>query len=296
MLPVILHAATPGSHHDSQGVHTKRHLYVVKKGDTLWSIASKHFKDPWKWRYIRKLNQKSIRNPHWIYPGQVIDLDKLGQEMYWANPGEEIVLEELMPALGLADGPDMPGDRSASFVVKKGDTLWGIAATHYKNHWKWHKVWKLNKNSIKNPHWIYPGQVFTLDEPLPLEITPKKAPVTVKPAAIQPAPIPLTQGKPVPAPAPVISAHVISIYNGTSQAGDHTVIIIDKGRLDGIENGHVLVLYSGDKANSGQIAASGTLDAGYGKAQVFRTFDKTSYATVTLESLPVKLLDIAIKQ
>ena len=200
-LPVFALAAATGARHHTLRTGHGGHLYVVKKGDTLWSIASTHFKNPWKWRHIHKLNKKSIKNPHWIYPGQVIDLDRLEQELRWINPGEEIVLEELLPALGLENGPDPAADRSAYFVVKKGDTLWGIAAMHYKDHWKWHKVWKLNKKSIRNPHWIYPGQVFTLAEPLPLEPIAEE-PATVKTAEVKPPIVTTPRSMPTPAPAP----------------------------------------------------------------------------------------------
>ncbi len=50
--------------------------YVVVPGDTLWGIASRYTDSPWRWPELWGLNKDEIRNPHLIYPGYVIMLDR----------------------------------------------------------------------------------------------------------------------------------------------------------------------------------------------------------------------------
>lgn len=181
----------------------------------------------------------------------------------------------LTPALALAIQPEIRPGAPERHVVVKGDTLWGIADKYFKHPWRWPQLWAANRDSIKNPHRIYPHQSLSLGLAAPAS----------------PRPVPSVQVQ--PKPVPVITARVISIYGGVSRAGEQTILVLDKGWLDGVENGQVLALYLRDRKTGGEGSLQALPERSYGLVRVFRTFSKTSYAVVTQTSLRASLLDTA---
>ena len=64
--------------------------HTVKRGDTLWGISKIFLKSPWRWPELWGMNMEDIKNPHRIFPGQVLYLDKNGgrARLSTRKPGE----------------------------------------------------------------------------------------------------------------------------------------------------------------------------------------------------------------
>jgi hypothetical protein len=62
--------------------------HKVVKGDTLWDISGAFLEHPWCWPQVWGLNREEIRNPHWIYPGQIVYFDREHGRLSLKRPGE----------------------------------------------------------------------------------------------------------------------------------------------------------------------------------------------------------------
>lgn len=107
--------------------------YTVKKGDCLWKIAGMPYiyNNPIRWPRIYRANIDKIKDPNLIYPNWVLKI---------------------------------PHGLAKTITVIPGDCLWKIAGLYwvYNNPWQWTKIYEANKDKIKDPDLIYPGQEFTI--------------------------------------------------------------------------------------------------------------------------------------
>lgn len=107
-------------------------------------------------------------------------LSKAGEPLGDAKPAGRTGYDIYEPTSMM--GNDNPGrvesDRvPETHVVRKGDTLWEIAAYYFRNPWTWPKLWSYNP-SITNPHWIYPGDLVRL---MPASEAPAAPPSAIAP-------------------------------------------------------------------------------------------------------------------
>ena len=81
------YAASP-NHNPPSLKSNAPHVYVVKRGDTLWDISGHFLSKPWRWPEIWANNQH-VKNPHWIYPGDKLLLCTLdGRPLIGKDEGD----------------------------------------------------------------------------------------------------------------------------------------------------------------------------------------------------------------
>jgi hypothetical protein len=340
--------------------------YTVVKGDTLWDISAKFFKDPWKWPQIWGYNKDTIKDPHWIYPGNLVYLDHTTHTLKVEETGANVapaatelantdaaaadsavgtevpaVIEspnsagsikysprarilkgtnEAIPLISLKDigpfltrplvieddelenAPKLVGTYEQRQLLGTNDVAYAKNMPSDKGE-RW-QVYR-EDHVFKDPDtgerlgtevfYLGDASVEKFGDITSLRITNSVREIAKGDHFAQ-ATTGFNSNYLPRAPEKEISAKVISIYGGVVQGGQNNVVTLNKGRRDGLENGHVLALYQkGEELRSGNPFKRNTVlpDVRYGLVFVFRVFDKVSYALVMQTRLPVEILDRA---
>ena len=298
--------------------------YTVVKGDTLWDISGKFLKDPWKWPQIWGMNKEEIKNPHWIYPGDIVVLDTSG-----ANPRLSLLSSSALRTVVLSpkirdtsiDESGIPPIPVASisafldqpFVMEKDALDKSPKILEFEDD---HIVIGAGDQAFASTdgsdtlNWkvLRPGDA--LIDPVSKEILGYKVEYLGEArtiAAGDPQRILITASvqeiqkndrlkaahdnysfRYIPhAPTTPINGQVISTNGGLSEAGQFSTIIINRGARDGIDEGTVLAVYK-NKGKTGNVTYP---DSRLGLIMVYRVFDKVSYALIMETSHSVNLLD-----
>ncbi len=147
-------------------------------------------------------------------------------------------------------------DEPTVYVIKQGDTLWGLSQRFLSDPFYWPDLWARNPN-ITNPHFIYPGQKLKVYKDH-IEIEPAPQQPVGRPAA--PAAPNAEAGAPAPAPEKTFmvtggegflmekkqlpSGYIIGTYQDRVNVGDDDVVYTDIGRRQGARVGDRYSIYT----------------------------------------------------
>lgn len=299
--------------------------HIVVPGDTLWGIASKFLKDPYRWPELWKMNDAQLKSPHRIYPGQVLILDRSGAEPRMklgtlvklepqvrvekaAKEIPAIPPQAIEPFLSqplvidngtFENSPRIVATQENRVFTGPGDMIYAVGADDKVKLWDLYRPGKPlldpENGETLGVEAIYLGNARTAGkagEVLPLEITLLRQEIGRGDYLIPSSSPEVLSYIPHP-PAADINARVLSLYGGVGEGGRYSIISLSRGKRDGLERGHVLALYRSGLTVTNRFDAdkgkeSHTLpDERYGLVFVFRVFERASYALVLEAARPV---------
>lgn len=250
--------------------------YVVVQGDTLWSIASRFLKDPWRWPEMWKLNQNEIKNPHWIYPGDVIVLDRSGPQ-FELKMGDTVrlspraraedVYSQHVPSIparviepfltrplviepdGLNNAPRIIAAQADRVYLGSGDVAYvsGIKDAKPDSVWQIYRPGKAlvdpetQKTLGYEAVFLGDSKVTRAGDPATIQIFGAQEEIGKGDRLVAAGPLLLNSYLPH-APQVFIQGRIIASRGGLRETGPHDVVTLSKGKNDGLEPGHVLAL------------------------------------------------------
>ncbi len=254
--------------------------YRVRPGDTLWSIASRFLKDPWRWSEIWEANP-ALGDPDLIYPGDVLTLYyENGQPRVGRAPGQlrtvklsprvrvtplqkpipTIPIGTIHPFLTQPYVLEREEIQAAPYVVSFPDHMLAGAGDRVY-------VRKILSDQERHYHIVRPGEPYrdpdtdrllgyraryiadaflqNPGDPASLRIKRMDLEVAIGDRIIPAAASePLQNFYPRPAP-PGRRGRIIASLNSLSQIGRYDVVVINLGKRQGIEVGQVFNVYNG---------------------------------------------------
>lgn len=256
--------------------------YVVVKGDTLWDISGRFLKDPWRWPQIWNMNREDIKNPHWIYPGDLVVLDRSGKEPRLSlvkggqggmptvklSPGVRAtaVDNNAIPAIpisvihpflsqprvvpqGAFDGaPFILGSNADRVVLASGDDAYATGGKPGVTRWNVLRPGKALKDpetgEVLGHEVVYLGDARTLAEGAPqkIRITRSVQEILPKDMLVEADNSSTFEFMPH-APETKVNGRIISAYGGLGDSGRYQTVVINRGSRDGLEPGHVLSVF-----------------------------------------------------
>ena len=250
--------------------------YVVVKGDTLWGISARFLKDPWQWPKVWKMNRAEIKNPHRIYPGDVVALDyssgtpqlRLMHETVTLQPGvvEEPLAKEAIQTIApsvigpflsqplliengqLDSAPRIVSAQENRLVLSPGTRVYvnnikDGSSTHWNVYRPGEQLTDPDTKEVLGTEAIYLGDVniARFGAPATGDIVRAKEEIFTKDRLVVSADEFKSSFVPH-APETQINGRIMRIYGGVAEAGPNTVVSINRGKKDGLEEGHVLAI------------------------------------------------------
>ena len=307
--------------------------YVVKKGDTLWDISAMFLKKPWYWPEIWHVNPE-IRNPHLIYPGDVLSIYYVdGQPRLGINRGDYKLSPSIRSRANIAEPISIAGLRpfllrpqiisedqlkAAAHIVGSQDNrlIYGTGDKLYargledKTVGARYSIFRPGKTlyNPKNPREvlgyevIYASNTEVIRGGDPSTIVLEKGVREVlrgdRLMPVEPNPADM-QFFPHEPPA---GTHipVIALFDALSGIAQHQVAVIAAGTREGIEPGHVMAVNQAgitvldEHHTKDQTPTIDFPEERSGIMLIFRTFEKVSYGLIMEAGRPIKIGDAAV--